>query len=177
MHRFKTERFKKVFLGIGTNKGDKEKNILLALKLLQENKQIKVLKVSKILKNPPQEGIKSGYFLNGAIKLLTSLNPFELLKVCKAVERKLGRRITKCRNGETAKRRIMKSRTIDLDILFYGNEVISTDKLTIPHPMLHKRYFVLIPLMEIGKQIVHPVLNKTISELYLELNKKLRKYA
>ncbi|MBI2996554.1 MAG: 2-amino-4-hydroxy-6-hydroxymethyldihydropteridine diphosphokinase [Candidatus Melainabacteria bacterium] len=147
------------FLGIGTNKGDREKNILIALKLLSNNKEIKILKVSKMLKNPPQEGVKSGYFLNGAIKLLTSLTPFELLRLCKKIERRLGRK-------DTARRQRKKSRIIDLDILFYGNKIIKTNELTIPHPMIHKRYFVLIPLMEIEKDFKHPILNKTIEELY-----------
>lgn len=158
-------KYKKLaYLGIGTNKGDREKNISLALKLLLENKEIKILKVSSILKNPPQEGIKSGYFLNGAIKLITTLSPQELLRLCKKIERRMGRGM-KQRGREAEKQRKM-SRIIDLDILFYGNEIIETKELTIPHPMIHKRYFVLIPLVEIGKDFIHPVLRKTISELY-----------
>ena len=132
------------FLGIGTNKGKREKNIELALKLLSKNKEIKILKVSKMLKNPPQEGIKSGYFLNGAIKLRTTLSPIKLLYCCKEIEKRLGRTFA------THQKR---SRTIDLDILFYGNETINTKELTIPHPMIQKRYFVLIPLLEI---LSHP---------------------
>lgn len=166
------------FLGIGTNKGDREKNISIALKLLSKNKNIKLLKVSNMLKNPPQEGIKSGYFLNGAIKLRTSLNPYALLRFCKRIERKLGRGLSKRRNGETARRRNKKPRTIDLDILFYGKEIINTEKLTIPHPMLHKRYFVLIPLMEVGRNYIHPTFKKSAKQLYEELNKSfLKKYA
>lgn len=160
---------KTVYLGIGTNKGDREKNISLALKFLQENKQIKVLKVSNMLKNPPQEGIKSGYFLNGAIKILTILSPIELLKTIKRTERKLGRKQIK-------EARIKKSRVIDLDILFYGTSIIKTNELVIPHPMLHKRYFVLIPLLEVGRRIVHPIFKKTVEELYLGLNKEFKKY-
>lgn len=173
----KVDKFKTVFLGIGTNKGNREKNISLATTLLKENKQIKILKVSKMLKNPPQEGIRSGYFLNGAIKILTSLTPRELLYYLKRIERKLGRRTMSRRTGEPESLRKKKPRTIDLDILFYGNEVINTAELIIPHPMLHKRYFVLIPLLEIGKYIVHPVYKKTVEELYLESNEKLKRYA
>ena len=80
-------KLKTVYIGIGTNKGNREINISNAIKLLSEIKDIKILKISKMLKNPPQEGIKSGYFLNGAIKLTTSLTPFELLKVCKSIEK------------------------------------------------------------------------------------------
>ena len=157
-----------VYLGIGTNKGSRETNISNAIKLLSETKGIKLLKVSKMLKNPPQEGIKTGYFLNGAIKLLTSLTPLELLRACKNIERKLGRRLIRKKKG---------SRVIDLDVLFYENEIIDTKELIIPHPMIEKRYFVLIPLMEIGKNFLHPILGKSVKELYSELNKDLKKYA
>src|SRR3989338_9848347 len=101
---------KTVYLGIGTNKGTRETNISSAINLLSNIKGIKILKISKMLKNPPQEGIKSGYFLNGAIKLLTSLTPLELLKVCKKIEKKQGRKETRIQ-----RRKI--SRVIDLDIL------------------------------------------------------------
>ena len=159
------KEIKIAYLGIGTNKGNRETNISNTLKLLSEIKEIKILKVSKLLKNPPQEGIRNGYFLNGAIKVLTSLTPLELLKVCKRIERKLGRERTSSQAGEPANRRKKSSRVIDLDILFYGNEVIHTKKLIVPHPMIEKRYFVLIPLMEIGEKFVHPVLKKNICEL------------
>ncbi|MBI3590216.1 MAG: 2-amino-4-hydroxy-6-hydroxymethyldihydropteridine diphosphokinase [Candidatus Melainabacteria bacterium] len=162
-----------VFLGIGTNKGNKEKNISCAIQLLSNHKQIKILSISNMLKNPPQEGIKSGYFLNGAIKLLTSLTPIQMFRLCKRIEKKLGR-ITK---HEQVYSRKKTSRTIDLDILFYGNEILNTNKLTIPHPMLHKRYFVLIPLMELCKDFHHPLLKKTIGELYADYCKSIKKYA
>lgn len=147
------------YLGIGTNKGIREKNISSAIKLLSNIKGIKLLKVSKMLKNPPQEGIKSGYFLNGAVKLLTSLTPLELLKVCKKIEKKQGRKEARIQGRKI-------SRVIDLDILFYGNEIIDTKELIIPHPMIEKRYFVLIPLMEIEAEFIHPVLKKSIRKLY-----------
>lgn len=164
-----------VFIALGTNKGDREKNISLALKLLSETKGIKIQKVSNMLKNPPQEGIKSGYFLNGAIKLKTKLNPVELYKACKKIERRLGRK--EAEKQRSRKAEIKKSRVIDLDILLYENKVIKTDKLTIPHPKLHKRYFVLIPLIEIAKDFRHPTLKKSIQELYLDEYETIKKYA
>ena len=144
-----------VYLGIGTNKGIREENINKAITLLRNIKEIKVLKLSKLLKNPPREGVRSGYFLNGAIKLLTSLSPDELLKVCKRIERKMGRQVS----------RIKRSRIIDLDILFYGDKIISSKCLTIPHPMIEKRDFVLIPLLDIAKDFKHPVVEKTVETL------------
>lgn len=163
-------KHKVVFIGIGTNKGNREKNIFFALELLKENKQIKILQVSKMLKNPPQEGIKSGYFLNGAIKIKTTLTPIELLKTLKRIEKKLGRNLNKQTKRKT-------SRTIDLDILLYENKIIKNSFLTIPHPMLHKRSFVLIPLLEIGRSRIHPIFNKSISNLYKNYFRAIKKYA
>lgn len=165
------------FIGIGTNKGDRKNNINYALKLLSSHSEIRILKVSDFLKNPPQEGIKSGYFLNGAIKLATTLSPLDLLKLCKNIERQLGRRQRIEARGKKQEARIKKPRTIDLDILLYGSEIINSSKLTIPHPRLHKRYFVLIPLMEIGKSVIHPVFKKTVQELYDGLNYSSKRYA
>ena len=155
---------KTVFIGIGTNKGKREKNISLALKLLTKNKDIQIHKVSKMLKNPPQEGIRTGYFLNGAIKVLTTLSPHKLLQLCKKIERKLGRK-TNRRIRESGNLRKKRARTIDLDILFYGNKIIKTKNLKIPHPRLHRRSFVLKPLNEIAPYFVHPLLKKSISHL------------
>lgn len=158
-----------VFLGIGTNKGNRKKNISNAIELLSKNKKVKVLKTSKMLKNPPREGIKSGYFLNGAIKIETSLKPIELLRFCKTIEKKLGREIRPLdyKTMGLKKNRVRKyfSRTIDLDILFYGNKVIKSKNLTVPHPRIEKRDFVLIPFGEIAGDLRHPILKKTIEEL------------
>ena len=180
-------KVKKVILGIGTNKGDRKKNIALALKLLDESNSTNVLKISRMLKNPPEEGVRGGYFLNGAVLLLTSLSPLGLFKLCKEIEKRMGRKrigeTARRRDGETAYRRIGElanqqrktSRTIDLDILFYEDKIMRTKNLKIPHPMLHKRYFVLIPLMDIAKSYVHPIFKKTIRELYTDKHEKLSK--
>ena len=161
----------KVFIGIGTNKGDRKRNIQIALNELNKHKEIRIIKISKMLKNPPQEGIKTGYFLNGAIKILTTLKPEELLKYCLKIEKHLGR----IRPQELkVHKKINKSRTIDLDILFYGDKIIKTKKLTIPHPRLHRRYFVLIPLMELDKTFIHPEFKESIHTLYTDLNKRIR---
>ena len=135
----KSIQWKTAYLGIGTNKGNREINISNAIKLLSEVKEVKILKVSRMLKNPPQEGIKNGYFLNGAIKILTSLTSFELLKVCKRIEGKLGRRGGE---GETGRRGKKRSRIIDLDILFYENKIIDTKE--IGRASCRERVYVLV---------------------------------
>lgn len=167
----KEKKVFKVFLGIGTNKGDRKRNIQIALNKLSKHKEIRIIKVSKMLKNPPQEGIKTGYFLNGAIKILTTLRPTTLLKYCLKIEKYLGR----IRPQELkVHKKINKSRTIDLDILFYGDKIIRNKGLTIPHPRLHKRYFVLIPLMELDKTFIHPEFKESIQELYTDSNKRIK---
>ncbi len=167
----KEKKVFKVFIGIGTNKGDRKKNIQIALNKLNKHKAIRIIKVSKMLKNPPQEGIKTGYFLNGAIKILTTLRPEELLKYCLKIEKHLGR----IRSQELKVcKKINKPRTIDIDILFYGNKIIRNKNLTIPHPRLHKRYFVLIPLMELDKNLIHPGFKKSIYDLHTDLNKTIK---
>lgn len=178
-----------VYIGIGANKGNRKRNINFAVKLLSKHPKIKVLKVSSLLKNPPQEGIKNGYFLNGVLKLTTSLKPIELLKYTNEIEKKLGRKVkssglraenlehTKVPRQWTSRHQDLKtsrpqdiltktSRTIDLDILFYDDKVIKTKTLIIPHPKLHLRYFVLIPLFEIAKNFKHPIFRKKVKELY-----------
>ena len=127
------------FLGIGSNLGDRRENIRKALKEISALKNTKIIKVSKIIETEPVGGPAQGRFLNAAIKLETDILPITLLKELKKIERKLGR-TRQVRNGP---------RTIDLDILFYADKIIKRKELTIPHPRIFEREFVLKPLSEI----------------------------
>ena len=149
-----------VYLGIGSNLGDRQANIDKAVGLLKENKEIEIQAVSAMIETEPEgEGLE-GKFLNGAIKIDTDLLPLELLSQLKAVERRLGR----------AKSAPNTPRTMDLDILFYEDVVIFEGKhLHIPHPRLAQRKFVLQPLVEIAPDFIHPKLKKSIKQLYEEL--------
>ncbi|PIU83706.1 MAG: 2-amino-4-hydroxy-6-hydroxymethyldihydropteridine diphosphokinase [Elusimicrobia bacterium CG06_land_8_20_14_3_00_38_11] len=143
-----------VFLGLGSNRGNRKKNILRAIKLLKRSGQ-KVLRLSSLRETKPYGYKKQKKFLNAVVKLKTKLLPSELLELCKKIEKKIGR--TKSfRWGP---------REIDIDILFFGKKIIKNKKLTIPHKDLHNRAFVLQPLMEIAPNFVHPVLKKRVSEL------------
>lgn len=143
-----------VFLGLGSNKGNRKENILKAVKLLEENGQ-KVMRMSSLRETKPYGYKKQKNFLNAAVKLKTKLMPLELLELCKRIEKKIGR--TKSfRWGP---------REIDIDILFFGKKVIKNKKFTIPHSDLHNRNFVLTPLVEIAPNFVHPVLRKRVSEI------------
>lgn len=128
------------YLGVGSNLGNRRRNILSAIKRLRFLKHARVIKVSNLFMTDPVGGPASqGKFLNGAIKVKTSLSPQAFLNELKRIESELGR-----------KRNILNGpRTIDLDILFYGERIIKTKVLTVPHPRLFFRKFVLTPLSEI----------------------------
>ncbi len=131
-----------IFLGLGSNVGDREKNLHAAVDLLKEN-QVRIIRLSTIIETSPVGGVPQGDFLNAVLKAETDLNPEELLALCQSIEKKLGR-IKTVRNGP---------RTIDLDILYYAQEKIVTPELIIPHPRIQERDFVLIPLKEIAPDL------------------------
>jgi len=129
------------YLGIGSNLGDRKKNILLALQKINRLKETRVLKISGFLETRPVGGPPGqGHYLNAALKIKTNLEPRTLLKKLKNIETELGRPKKHVRFGP---------RPIDLDILFYADKVINTKDLTVPHPRIFEREFVIKPLLEI----------------------------
>jgi 2-amino-4-hydroxy-6-hydroxymethyldihydropteridine diphosphokinase len=129
------------YIGIGSNLGDRRSYIDRAITELRSNKDIEVLKVSSIYETDPVSDIPQEKFLNGVIEIATDLTAETLLKELNLIEEKLGRK----RNAKNA------PRTIDLDMLYYGDEKINMKDLVIPHPRLHEREFVLKGLRELGK--------------------------
>lgn len=147
----------KVYLGLGTNLGDMESNLRNAL--LEIEKRIgSIGSQSAFYLTEPWGFESSNKFLNMVVEINTDLTPFELLSATQAIEKNLGRQ-SKSLNG------MYSDRLIDIDILFYGQEVIRDEVLTIPHPLLHKRDFVLIPLKEIAPEWIHPVLGCPVSDI------------
>ncbi len=154
-------KWERVYLGIGSNAGNRKKNIKNALSFLTDTPELKIRKVSSLYETEPVGGPPQGKFLNGVIACITTLSPNKLIGSLKAIEKKMGRENTKVRWGP---------RIIDIDILLYGSRVLKTDKLTVPHPLLHLRRFVLEPLTEIAPKIKHPLLKKTALRLLREIS-------
>lgn len=144
-----------VYLSFGSNMGDRERQINDALNLLNTLPETKVTKISSLYETAPVGGVEQDDFLNGVVALETNLSPIELLDNIQAIELKLNR-VRKIHWGP---------RTIDLDIVLFGDLVVDSERLKVPHPFMHDRSFVLIPLNEIAPQAIHPVLNKKISDI------------
>ena len=151
------------YIGIGSNIGDKIGYIQQATMLLKDVNEIKFIDSSSLYETEPFGVKDQEWFINAVIKISTTLSPKELLAVCHRIERQLGR----IREDDIQK---WGPRTVDLDIIFYDDLVISRENLQIPHVGAHMRAFVLVPMLEIDPEYIHPVLNKTISEIHEELS-------
>ena len=148
-----------VYLSLGSNSGDRVGYLQQAASLIGAAEDINIITSSSFYETEPWRMDSENWFVNAVIQISTSLSPQDLLDVCKRIESQLGRK----RYGNSDK---YSDRTIDIDILFYDNLVTCNDKLTIPHPAIHKRAFVLVPMLEIAQDFVHPLFKKTISDLY-----------
>src|SRR5271157_2595193 len=142
-----------VYLSLGSNLGDREANLRAAIGTLGELGE--VVAVSSFYDTEPMELADQPWFVNCAVALHTKLMPELFLAKMLAIEEQMGRRRTQPKGP----------RTIDIDILLFGNSVINTPQLDVPHPAMHERRFVLEPLTEIAPDVRHPVFKRTVREL------------
>lgn len=149
-----------IFLALGSNVGERKKNIETAITLLSQ--RVSNIKKASFYETRPVGYVEQDNFINTALEGDTDLNPGDLLGFVKRIEKKIGR-IQRFKWGP---------REIDIDILFYGNILYNKNDLTIPHPRLYERDFVLQPLSDLNPDFIHPGLNKSIKQLRIHLKNK-----
>ncbi|HUT85205.1 MAG TPA: 2-amino-4-hydroxy-6-hydroxymethyldihydropteridine diphosphokinase [Elusimicrobiales bacterium] len=160
MTKTSSKKLSTAYIAFGSNIEDRKLYIEKALDAIKEFGSI--VKVSDIIETEPEGCTSQGKFLNGVLEFKTLLSPQELLKVLKQIEQFTGRRET-FKNGP---------REIDLDIIFYEDKIIKSEKLALPHPRAHLRSFVLRPLLQIAPNFIHPEIKKSIKNLCDEALKK-----
>ena len=153
--------FHTAYLALGSNLGDKEANLRRALELVQQ-RGVEVVKTSSFICTEPYGVTDQPQFLNGVCEVRTSLAPLALMHTLLEIEQEMGR----------VRLRHWGERNIDLDLWLYEDVVMDTPQLKLPHPDMQNRDFVLLPLAEIAPELVHPTLQKTISELVICLSAK-----
>ena len=149
----------KVFVGIGSNVGNSKNNCISSIARLTKDSRVKFLSESSLYITSPVSSIQQNDFVNCAVSILWEGSPFELLELLNSIEHEMGR-----------KREVEKGpRVIDLDILLFGDLILETPSLRIPHPELHKRKFAIIPCIEIDPAIVHPVYKRPLQDFLAEI--------
>jgi 2-amino-4-hydroxy-6-hydroxymethyldihydropteridine diphosphokinase len=156
----------RVFLSLGSNLGDRRQHLAAALARLREDMAVRVVTCSQVYETTPWPELGSPretWHLNCAVEIETDLPPHHLLRLTQAIETQCGRTLSNPTPGPAS------PRSLDIDILLYADQVIAEDRLQIPHPFLHLRRFVLVPLADIAPEFEHPTLYQSIVDLLGEL--------
>ncbi len=173
------------YISIGSNLGDRLEYIREAIRKIKQSKEIEICRASSVYETEPVEckdqpwcepSGSHPWFLNMVLELKTTLEPLNLLELLLGIENQMGR--TRPEGSSRRKRDRPQGtefvryepRNIDLDLLLYDDLIINSDKLTLPHPRLHQRRFILVPLAEIAPKVMHPLLKKSVKELLEELS-------
>ncbi len=146
----------RVFISVGSNLGDSLDNCRKGIERLCLDDKVKLITRSGFYKTEPVDFTDQNWFVNAALLVETTLSPLALLDRTQAVQKQLGRKGTAVRFGP---------RVLDLDIIFYDDLVMDSERLTIPHPRMHKRRFVLQPICDIDPDVIHPVLERNVQDL------------
>ena len=147
-----------VYLSLGSNLGDRVGYVQQATSLLSMHENISIVATSSFYESEPWQMKSDNWFVNAIVQISTTLSPDELLDECQRIEYQLGRPANRSANYS--------DRTIDIDIISYDNLILNNERLTIPHKHFHKRAFVLVPMLEIAEDFVHPFVGKTVESLF-----------
>lgn len=158
------KRWTRSYIGLGSNLDDRQANIIEAIKKLSSITDIVLVNRSSLYETEPVGYKDQAWFINAVVEINTILSPRRLLEVCLGIEDGMGR-VRKIQKGP---------REIDIDILLYGGLIINEVGLRIPHPAMHERRFVLVPLLEIAPHLDHPVLKRSIKKLLMDLGERER---
>ena len=151
-----------VYLSLGSNKGDRVNFIHQATSLIANSDNIKLVRASTLYESEPWGEKNQPWFVNVGLEVKTTLSPQEFLSKMQNIEVRLGR----VKDENTKK---WSEREIDIDIIFWGNEIINDTNLKIPHPYAHRRAFVLVPFLELIPDFIHPVIKKSLIDIHSEL--------
>ncbi len=150
------------YIGIGSNKGERFVSCCRAVQKLASDEQVRVSKISSLYETAPMCVLDQNRFYNAVIEIETTLTPHQLLVHSQKIEHQIGKKAVIPKGP----------REIDLDLLFYDQEVIDEPNLIIPHPHISERRFVLVPMVEIAPGTLHPVLGQRVETLLYQLNEK-----
>lgn len=151
-----------VYLSLGSNLGDRLGFVQQATSLLGMHSEINIIATSSFYESEPWKMNTDNWFVNAIVQISTSLSPEALLDECQRIECQLGRPADRTKEYS--------DRTIDIDIIFYDRLIMNNERLTIPHKHFHKRAFMLVPMLEIADDFVHPFFGKTVENLFDEID-------